>query len=45
LQPFPIPEETEDETAEAEMELYLKECLEFLYDLDAPNEEEKENEN
>jgi hypothetical protein len=45
LRPVPIPEKTEDATAEAEMELDLKECGEVLYDLDAPDEEEERNGN
>jgi hypothetical protein len=45
LQPVSIPEETEGETAEMEMEVYFEECIELFYDLDTPDEEEKENEN
>jgi hypothetical protein len=45
LQLVPIPEETEDETAESEMELYLEECIEIFYDLDALDREEEENKN
>jgi hypothetical protein len=36
-----IPEETEDEAIETEMESYLEECFQLLYDLDAPEEEEE----
>jgi hypothetical protein len=35
LQPVSIPEETNNETAKSEMELYLEEHIEFLHDLDA----------
>jgi hypothetical protein len=41
LQPFPIPEETEDEATETDMELYVDECYDLLYDLDTPNEEDE----
>jgi hypothetical protein len=44
LQSFPIPEETEDEAAETEMELYLNKWFELLYELDDPDAEEKHNE-
>lgn len=41
LRLIPIPEETEDETVETEIESYLEECCQLLYDLDAPDEEEE----
>jgi hypothetical protein len=45
LQLVLIPEETEKEIVEAEMELYLQECIELSYDLNAPDRQEEENEN
>jgi hypothetical protein len=40
LPPIPTPDETEDEAAETDMELYLEECHELLYDLDRPDKED-----
>jgi hypothetical protein len=40
-QPVSILEETEDETSEAEMERDFEECVELLYDLDAPTRRKK----
>jgi hypothetical protein len=38
---IPIPDEPEEEAAEADMELDLEECYELLCDIDAPDEEEE----
>jgi hypothetical protein len=41
LQPVPIPEETEDEAAETDMELYVEERYDLLLDLDTPDKEDE----
>jgi hypothetical protein len=42
LRRIPIPEETEDEAAETDMELHLEEYFQLLHGLDAPDEERSE---
>jgi hypothetical protein len=40
-QPVPIPEETKDEAGETDMELYIEECHDLLYDLDTPDKKDE----
>jgi hypothetical protein len=40
LRSIPIPEETKEEVAEMDMELYLEKCHQLLYDFNAPDEKE-----
>jgi hypothetical protein len=44
LQSVPIPEKPENKIVEAEINLYLEECVEILYDFDAPDERQEKRE-